>query len=43
MVEWSGRKGDRLYNISEPYEGEVAKASSELHRIIGSSDPMVYR
>ena len=43
MVEHSERKGDQLYNMAEHYEEEATKASSELHRIIGSSDPVVYR
>ena len=40
MVEWSEWKEDRL---SERYEREAARASSELHKIIGSLDAVIYR
>ena len=42
MVEWSEKKEDHLYKKAKHYEKEAIKASSELHRIIGSSDPMMY-
>ena len=42
MVEWSEWKRDHLYNMAERYEEEAAKASNELHKIIGPSDLMKY-
>ena len=43
MGEWNGRKGDRLYNMYERYEGEAAKASNAFHKIMDSLDPVMYR
>ena len=43
MAKWIQQKSDRLYNMSERYEGKAAEASSELHKINCSSDPMMYR
>ena len=40
IVESSERKGDNLYNMAEHCEDEAAKASSELHRIMVSSEPL---
>ena len=40
MVEWSERKED---HASERYERGAAEASSELHMIVGSLDPVMYR
>ena len=42
MIEWHERKGDHVFEMAEYYEKEAAKASRELYRIIGSSDPMMY-
>ena len=42
MTEWSERKGDHIFDMAEYYEKEAAKALSELHRVIGFSDPMTY-
>ena len=42
MVDWRERKGDRMYEMAEYCEKEAAKASNELHRIITSSDPVMY-
>ena len=41
MVKWSESKGDHVFEMVEYYEKEAAKASRELHRIVGSSDPMM--
>ena len=40
MVECSERKED---HVSERYERKAAKTSSELHRVIDSLDPVMYR
>ena len=42
MGEWSEREGDYISDMAEYYENEAAKVSRELHRIIGSSDPIIY-
>ena len=43
MVEWNERNGNQMYEMAEFYEKEAAKASNELHNIIDSSDPMIYK
>ena len=42
MVKWNEMKGDQVYEMAEYYEKEAAKGSNELHKIIGSSYPMMY-
>ena len=42
MVEWHEEMGDDFLDSADFYEKETAKASKELHRIVGSSDPMMY-
>ena len=42
MVELNERKEDLMFGIAQYHEKEATKASEELHRIIGSSDPMMY-
>ena len=38
MVDWSERKGDHLYNITEYYKEEAVKSSNQLYTIIGTSE-----
>ena len=40
MVEWSEWKEDHVF---ERYERGAAKASSELHMIMGSLDSVMFR
>ena len=41
IVECIERKGDHVFDMAEYFEKEVTKASRELHKIIGSLDPIV--
>ena len=43
MAKLIEQKSDQLYHIVEHYEEKAAKASSELHRILGSLDPVMCR
>ena len=43
MAEWHEEKGDQIFDFTKIYKEEVAKASKELHKIIDSSNPMMYR
>ena len=41
MAECHEEKGDMFFDFADFHGKEAAKASKELHRIIGSSDPML--
>lgn len=45
MTIWQSgikEKGNQLFNFAEFYEKEATKASKELHKIVDSSDLMMY-
>ena len=41
-AKWHEWKGDEFFDFVEFYKKEAAKGSTELNKVINSSDPMMY-
>ena len=41
LVEWNKRKGDRMYQLGEVYEGEVIELKRHVHELVETLDELL--